>query len=361
MQIALDATPLTIATGGVRRYTSELSQALAAAEPGDTVWLVSDQAFDPPPDPPANLRRGTGPRNALERRWWSFGLQAELSRVRADVFHGADFAVPYLPIRPTVMTIHDLSPWKDRAWHAYAGRIRKRTPMLLRLGLATMVITPSEAVRREVVDRFQLAGDRVVAVPLAASPHFRPMRMPAAEKPFFLYVGTVEPRKNLIRLVEAWREVRKTHSVDLVLAGRRRADGPEIALEPGLAVLGAVADDQLPALYSSALACVYPSTYEGFGLPVLEAMQCGAAVLTSRDPAIRELAGDAALCIDAGDTQAWVDGMRSAVEQPGLLAELRRKALARAADFSWQRTAELTREVYAEAIRRFRKRIVHFG
>jgi glycosyltransferase involved in cell wall biosynthesis len=361
MQIALDATPLTVATGGVRRYTGELALALAAAETADTVWLVSDQAFDLPAPAPGNLRRGTGPRNALERRWWSFGLQAELSRLRADVFHGTDFAVPYLPIRPTVMTIHDLSPWKNRAWHSGADRVRKRTPMLLRLGLATLVITPCEAARREVIDQFELAEDRVVAVPLAASALFRPVQVQAAERPFFLYVGTIEPRKNLVRLAEAWREVRKTHPVDLVLAGRRREDAPEIQPEPGLRMLGAVPDGQLPQLYASALACVYPSLYEGFGLPVLEAMQCGAAVLTSRDPALRELAGGAAVCIDASDTQAWVDALRGAVEQPVLLAGLRRRALARAAEFSWQRTAALTKEVYAEAIRRFRKRTVPFG
>ena len=155
--------------------------------------------------------------------------------------------------------------------------------------------------------------------------------------------------------------MREKHAVDLVLAGRVRADGPTIEPEPGLTLLGAVSDRELPELYASALACVYPSVYEGFGLPVLEAMQCGAAVLTSQDPALMELAGDAALCIDAHDTEAWADAMCRAVEQPYWLADLRRKASGRAAGFSWHRTAALTREVYAEAIRRFRKRAVSFG
>ena len=295
MQIALDATPLTVATGGVRRYTAELSRALAESEPADTIWLLSDQPFERPTPAPDNLRKGGGPRNALERRWWSFGLQAELARLHADVFHGTDFAVPYLPIRPTIMTIHDVSPWKDKRWHAQADRIRKRTPMLLRLGLATMVITPSEAVRREAMDWFDLPAERVVAVPLAASSLFRPVPPRLTERPFFLYVGTLEPRKNLFRLLEAWRQVREKHAVDLVLAGRVRADGPTIEPEPGLTLLGAVSDRELPELYASALACVYPSVYEGFGLPVLEAMQCGAAVLTSQDPALMELAGDLSL------------------------------------------------------------------
>src|SRR5271165_6215502 len=356
MQIALDATPLSVPTGGVRRYTAELALALADVQPGDTIWLTSDQPFQLPAPTPGNLRKSSGPRNALERRWWSFGLQAELSRLRADVFHGTDFAVPYLPIRPSVMTIHDVSPWKDKSWHSRANRIRKRTPTLLRLGLATMTITPSEAVRREVIDWFELSEDRVVAVPLAASALFRPVEPTKADPPFFLYVGTLEPRKNLPLLLAAWRQVRQRHPVDLVLAGRLRSDGPAIEPQPGLTLLGAVPDDQLPALYAGAIACLYPSLYEGFGLPVLEAMQCGAAVLTSRDPALEELAGDAALCIDAKDTEAWVEAMCSAVEQPDSLQELRHKARARAAGFSWQGTAARTREVYAEAIRRFRKR-----
>jgi glycosyltransferase involved in cell wall biosynthesis len=361
MQIALDATPLTVATGGVRRYTTELGHALADAYPEDTVWLTSDQPFELPTRTRHNLRKGGGPRNSVERRWWSFGLQAELSRLRADVFHGTDFAVPYLPIRPTVMTIHDVSPWKDKSWHARADRIRRRTPMLLGLGLATMTITPSEAVRREVLAWFELPPDRVVAIPLAASSLFRPVEPSGAERPFFLYVGTLEPRKNLHRLLDAWRQVRQRHIVDLVLAGRLRSDGPAIEPQPGLTLLGAVPDDQLPGLYASAIACVYPSLYEGFGLPVLEAMQCGAAVLTSQDPALSELAGDAAICIDASDTQAWVEGMCRAIEQPACMEELRRKARVRAAGFSWQCTAARTREVYAEAIRRFRKRAVSFG
>ena len=355
MQIALDATPLSVPTGGVRRYTAELALALADVQPGDTIWLTSDQPFQLPAPTPGNLRKSSGPRNALERRWWSFGLQAELSRLRADVFHGTDFAVPYLPIRPSVMTIHDVSPWKDKSWHSRANRIRKRTPTLLRLGLATMTITPSEAVRREVIDWFELSEDRVVAVPLAASALFRPVEPTKADPPFFLYVGTLEPRKNLPRLLQAWRRVRQRHPVDLVLAGRLRSDGPAIEPQPGLTLLGAVPDDQLPALYAGAIACLYPSFYEGFGLPVLEAMQCGAVVIASSDPSIREVACDGAILLDVRDRAAWLDALRSAIAQPEQMRALRQRAIARSAQFSWTKTAKLTKDVYEQAIHRFRK------
>jgi glycosyltransferase involved in cell wall biosynthesis len=170
---------------------------------------------------------------------------------------------------------------------------------------------------------------------------------PAA--PYFLFVGTLEPRKNLAMLLEAWREVRCHHAVDLVLAGRRRADAPEIRPEPGLRLAGEVADAELPALYSGALAFVYPSFYEGFGLPVLEAMQCGAPVIASR--AVAEAGGDAA--IYAATPRELAEAMALLASRPDLAAAARERSLARAREFSWEQTARLTRQVYEEARARF--------
>ncbi len=337
MRVALDATPLVEPSGGIRRYVTELHRALCECFPADEFHLISDQL-----QPPARW---------IERRWWLVGVQKELARRRVEVFHGTDFSVPYLPLRPSVMTLHDLSPWLNPAWHSQAGRIRRRTPFLLRLGLATMVVTHSEAVRRQAIDRFRLHPSRVVAVPLAAARHLR--RTGPPEGGYFLYVGTLEPRKNLPALVEAWRLVRRRYPVRLILAGRKRADAPEIPPAAGLEVLGKVEEDRLAELYSGALACVYPSLYEGFGLPVLEAMQCGAAVLASKDPAITELAEGAAALIEADDVRAWAEAMTKAITSPEWVAALRRSAAERARAFTWERTARATFEVYKEAQRRF--------
>jgi len=356
MKIALDATPLTVPSGGAKRYTEELSLALATNFPEDEFWLLSDQPFEGPANALPNLKTGRGPRNLMERRWWLWGLQGEILRLGIDVFHGTDFAVPYLPVRPSVMTFHDLSPWLNSAWHAEADRVRNRTPMLLRLGLATMLITHSQAVKKQAVERFHLQADRVVAVPLAAARHFRPVSAPRDDPPYLLYVGTLEPRKNVNLLLEVWREVSKNHAIALVLAGRRREDFPEISSEPGLQLHGLTPEEELPRLYSNALACLYPSYYEGFGLPVLEAMQCGAAVMASNDPAISEVAGDAAILLDPNDQRAWVRTLESLLANPQQLQAMRERALARAAQFSWTKTAKLTREVYEHAAARFRKR-----
>jgi glycosyltransferase involved in cell wall biosynthesis len=353
MRVVIEAATLSLPSGGLARYTSELSLALGRCFPEDEFYLVSDQPFRMPSPAPVNLRCGGGPRNAMERRWWLWGLAREMGRLGADLVHGPDFAVPYLSRRPSVLTLHDLSPWMDRRWHHAAQRVRRRTPVLLELGLATMVITPGEKVRRAAIERFGLRPERVVAVPEAAAHWFRPVETvppaPAPAPPYFLFVGTHEPRKNLDMLLEAWREMRRHYAVDLVLAGRRRPDFPEIHPEPGLRLAGEVADSELPALYSGALGFVYPSLYEGFGLPVLEAMQCGAPVIASH--AVEEAAGDAAIYADT--PRELAGALAELASRPELAAATRQLSLARAREFSWERTARLTRQVYEEARARF--------
>jgi len=276
-----------------------------------------------------------------------------MARLGVNLFHGVDFSVPYLPLRPSVMTVHDLSPWLDPEWQPAASRIRARTPKLLKLGAATMVITPSRAIRTAVIDKFGLAPSRVMAIPLAASEHFGPTHAPAPPRPYLLFVGTLEPRKNIGRIIEAWREVSRTQNADLILAGRVREDFQPPPAEQGLIVKGPIPEQELPSLYTSAAAVVYVSLYEGFGLPVLEAMQCGALVITSLDPAIQEIAHGATISIDATDPRALARAMRAALDSTDEVRDLRKRALERATQYSWKRTAELTRETYDAAVRAF--------
>lgn len=147
------------------------------------------------------------PAGAAERRWWLWGIRQAIRQTGAQLFHGTNFEVPYLGSTPAILTIHDLSPWRERAWqihrhNADADRVRWRTPWLVRLRRARMILTVSEAVRREVIEHFGVSPDRVRAVPLAASSHFR--RLPPtspAPRPFFLFVATLEPRKNVAALI----------------------------------------------------------------------------------------------------------------------------------------------------------------
>ncbi|MCX6592634.1 MAG: glycosyltransferase family 1 protein [Acidobacteria bacterium] len=298
MRVALDGAPLGLVAGGLRRYVEELTTALRAEFPADQ--------FEP-------LTPSGG-------RWWLNGVWKH----PFDVFHGTNFEVPVLPLRPAVVTVHDLAPWR---YPANNPRVRQRTPWLLRLRLARFVITPSEAVRREVIGEFGLPADRVVATPLAAPEWMRPPReAPDVGPPFFLYVGDDIPRKN----VQLIRDAAAALGVEL------------------RETRGRVPDRELPALYAAAAAVLYPSHYEGFGLPVLEAMQCGGAVITSRDPALMETGGEATLAVEP---DGWVEAMRALLEQPERRRTLQKKALDRAQTFSWARTARATYDIYIAALR----------
>ena len=350
MRIAIDSTPLAAGPiGGLARYTSQLATALAHEFPGDEFILVSDHPFEMPCDAP-NLRAGQPPGNLLERRWWTFGLQRELKRQSADVFHGVNFSVPFPASVPAVMTIHDLSPWRtagpsaawvDEAWRVRTARVRKRVPWMIRTGAAHHIITPSEAIRSELIRFFGVDPNRVTAIPLAAAAHFRPQPNAPQARPYFLYAGMFEARKNVDAIIEAWSALRERYDVDLVLAGPQRAESKIVPQRPGLILRGEVSERELAALYSGALALVYPSHYEGFGLPVLEAMQCGAPVIISPDPALMETAGESAIV-----TNNLYHAMEPLIEDPQLRAEMRRRSLARAALFTWQRTARATHAVY---------------
>ncbi|HVW07530.1 MAG TPA: glycosyltransferase family 1 protein [Bryobacteraceae bacterium] len=347
MIAALDATPLTLTSGGLARYVSELSLALARQFPEDTYALLSDQPFDLPFHSPPNLIAGPG---VTDPRWWLRGVRRAMSSAGAQVFHGTNFEVPYLGRIPSILTIHDLSPWRDGSWHGRgADRVRTRTPWLIRLRRARAILTVSEAVRREIIAHFGVPDEMVRAIPLAATPAFYPVPETAAPPaPYFLFVGTLEPRKNLPSLIEAWRETYEETGAELWIVGRRRADFRRIDEEPGMKVLGEVPDSELPALYSSALAFVYPSLYEGFGLPVLEAMQCGCPVITSNDPAIREVSGDAAM--HASSTAEIAQSMRVLAADPARRKELRKQGFARVKHYSWDLTARRTRALYQEVI-----------
>jgi len=313
VRIALDATPLTLTSGGLRRYVEDLALALGREFPGDRYTLLSDQPFDLPENSPPNLA-GLVRR---DRRYWLLGIRRALRELSADVFHGTNFEVPYLGRTPAVLTIHDLSPWRNPEWHSAAGRVQQRTPWLVRLRRAQLILTVSEAMAREIVSHFGIPAERVRAVPLAASGLFRPTTaLTQRKRPYFLFVGTLEPRKGIDTLAEAWRETRGQTGADLILVGRTRTDFVPIPEHEGLSIIGEVCDDDLPDLYSSALAFVYPTRYEGFGLPVLEAMQCGCPVITSHDPAVTEVAGGAALHIGSGRelAEAMVAHCKSRIE-----------------------------------------------
>lgn len=366
MRIVLDASPLTVETGGIRRYTEELATALRQL--GDDVLLLCDR-----PVQNASRMRDAGvsiwdsPPQGWRKRWWSLGMSSASKDWQADVIHGTDFSVPYLHRHPAVLTIHDLSPWLYPQWQSQAQRIRRRTPWLLRLGRADMVITVSQAVRQEIIDYFRVSPEQVAVVPLAADTRFRPDEGVVPEQlrvqfsgelslpRFFLFAGTLEPRKNLDGLLSAWKDAQFGERTLLILAGRLREDMAPPESQPDVLWLPEVRDEELAWLYAHALAVIYPSHYEGFGLPVLEAMQSGAPVIISKAAALRELSAGAAIEVDGGSPASLREALLQLGDNSELRQECRQRGLRRAQEFSWIRTAEATREIYSEARKRFGK------
>jgi len=247
-------------------------------------------------------------------------------------------------------------------------RGRLRLPQMARR--ATMIITDSEPVRNEVCEHLGVAREKVIAIPLAPQPEFRrmPLELTAdarqrwgVEDEFLLYGGTVEPRKNLITLLRAFEEVLRTTSLrpQLVIAGRLGwkendaiMDMEKSVFRDRIKITGYVLDADLRALYSSCRVFIYPSIYEGFGLPPLEAMACGAPVIASAVPSVTS---DAARVIDPKDVQGLARNIVELFTDAKARESLSAAGLKHAAKFSWAQTAMLTREVYQEALRRVSK------
>jgi glycosyltransferase involved in cell wall biosynthesis len=378
MLIGLDAIPLTEPRAGVGHYTFELARALARLAPADEFELIYPSYFPlvdfgvreslPPNLTAARVRVG-----ALGRRWWSAGLPRYAGRRGLRLFHGTNYEAPLWGGAARVLTVHDLSLLLHPETHERrrVRRARRRLPLMARA--ADALIAPTESVRREVCAHLGVAPEKVFAVHEAARACFSPLEFSETEgvrrrlglgAEFLLAVGTIEPRKNLSVLVAAFEEVlraRPSSGLQLVVAGGRGwlseplFESIEKSSARGRIVLaGYLPDDALRALYSSCRAFVYPSLYEGFGLPPLEAMSCGAAVVAGETPAVAEVTGGAARLFNPRDANALTRVLLELLDDEGARRAFSEAGLRRAAHFSWERAARMTLEVYGEALKRRR-------
>jgi alpha-1,3-rhamnosyl/mannosyltransferase len=279
--------------------------------------------------------------------------------------------MPYRVGRPTVLTVHDLIPLLFPRQSTWQARLLFRWALSLALRASHRVIAVSESTARDLQQYFHTPSERVSVIPEAPDPTFYPR--PPAEvaavrrkyglpAPFVLYVGSNKPHKNLPRLIEAWSLLTPHVShftfhasrFTLVIAGVWDPRYPEprlLAERLGLQNvrwLGPVPEADLPALYSAATLFVFPSLYEGFGLPVLEAMACGVPVICSNTSSLPEVAGDAALLVDPTDVRALAAAITDLLEDESRREEMRERGLQQAARFSWERTAAMTLEMYRE-------------
>jgi len=371
LRIAIDAHSVGTGLGGNESYAANLIEALAQIDQTNlyTLYVTRKEAVDRFTNrwPNFSVRR-TVPHTPLVRI--PLVLSAELRRQPVDVLH-VQFTAPPLSPCPVVVSIHDLSfehlpdtfKWKSR--NQLKATVRRSARA------AARVIALSEHARRDIVETYAIAPEVIRAIPLAASDHFRPVtdegelqrvrHTYGIEGEYILSVGAIQPRKNLGRLLAAYDRLRwttpKVNLPTLVLAGKcawlyeeTLRTIKELQLTESVVLTGYVPEKDLPALYSGAICFVYPSYFEGFGLPPLEAMKCGAPVITGDRTSLPEVVGDAGLMVDPFDVDALAAAIKRVISDSTLRAELTGKGIARAKLFDWNETARQTLTVYQEAV-----------
>jgi glycosyltransferase involved in cell wall biosynthesis len=354
---------------GDRTYTRNLVRALARLDCGDELIVYLNAS----PDEATRelLAEGCHTR-VIERprgyRWMLHGLPPAARRDRLDVLH-VQYMLPFDLPCPTVTTIHDVSFRLFPRWFRPRDRWVFRLFLPGSLRRAAMIVAPSECTARDLVACYGVPEAKIAVTPEAPSEEFAAAVGPgevsrvreAYDLPpeFFLFVGNRQPRTNVPRLVRAFCRARAEHGLPqvLVLVGQVGwlAEEAEREIERAsragdVRVLGYVPDGDLPPLFAAAQAFLFPPLYEGFGLPVVEAMAVGTPVLTSSTSALAEVAGDAALLVDPEDEQQIAEGIVRLAGEEALRETLRERGLKRAASFNWRRTAELTREAYQRAV-----------
>jgi len=380
VRIGIDYTAAVRQGAGIGRYCRELVRALARQEDGHEYVLLVAGRLSAPQMAALRAELGDSPHFGLQPLWLSerwlnrlwhrlqIPLPVEAAAGRLDLFHSPDFTLPPVWRARTILTVHDLSflrvpQYAEPNLRAY---LEQAVPRSVRR--ADLVLADSQNTKDDVVELLHVPAERVWVVPAGVEPRFhrvadatelaRVQQAYGLTRPFILSVGTLQPRKNFTGLIEAYHLLRAQHHVphQLVIVGgkgwlyepilRRVA---ELGLQEEVRFLGFAADADLPALYSLADLFAWPSFYEGFGIPVLEAMACGTPVVASNVSSLPEVVGDAGLMVTPGDGEALADALRRLLTDATLRADLIARGHAQAARFTWERAAQLLLQAYQQA------------
>ena len=368
MNIGIDAHMLGHNETGNETYILELVRAFAQQKTGDTFFVYVE-------NPDALPREA---RDAAHMRVVTFKTRSGVTRLvrelpeRAardglDVLHISYNAPLMLPAAcALVVTIHDVSFEEHPEWFPRTLRAFLKWSVPRSARMARAILTDTECARADLMRLYHLPPEKIAVTHYAADARFRPIADAGALQAvrakyntsdhFVLAVGNMQPRKNLARLMQAFAQVKRAYALPhkLVLVGQKLWLAQNVlavaqALGDDVILTGYVPDADLPMLYNAADVFCYPSLYEGFGLPVLEAMACGAAVITSNTSALPEVAGDAAALVNPHSVEELADALYQTLTNAPRRQQLRQKGLARARLFSWERTARQTLQVYARA------------
>ncbi len=370
MKTVLDAHMLGEHEGGNETYVAGLLQGFASTPLCNEVAItpVYNTVYQPEQDAESRLHgmrlkhRGNIQRLGVE-------LPRICRRVGASVVH-VTYNAPFFSPCPSVVTVHDVI--FRRYPHYFSPRVRLllRTLMPWSMHKAAVILTGSEDARHEIVHYYPFVRDKIMVTLDAAGTLVKAVPDPQAvqqhvgQGSFILAVGTVQPRKNIVRLIQAYIRLRDRGetTAKLVIVGRAQWQHSEIhrlaansMYTNDILFPGYLPDATVAALYNGCAVFVYPSLYEGFGLPVLEAMTCGAPVITSKTSSLPEVAGSAAILIDPFSVEEIASAIASVVNNASIREDLRVRGRQQAARFSWERTAEATYEAYKWAVTHSRK------
>jgi len=392
-RVCLDLSPAVHQHAGLGRYAQELLLALAVTDGQNEYVVFYNNPATARVDP--TLERFPKITTPLSYKPWRLSaLLAHFARIPqdhlfpgVDLFHATDHLLPYFRRIKSVFTLHDLIFLFHPETHKPLNRWFLTLMMPRFLRAADAVIAVSECTKRDVIRFYGIPEEKITVIYEGVNPRFRPASPETIAavrarynlpEHFILYVGTIEPRKNLTALLEAFHHLLATRSLrpapcDLLPATCSLLPAPcdlrlvivgkkgwlyegffrrlrELGLEDRVIFTGYVPDEDLPAIYSAADLFVFPSLYEGFGLPVLEAMACGTPVVCSNTSSLPEVAGDAALLVDPADVRALAGAMERALRDEGKWREMRERGLQQAARFSWDEAAAMSLKVYQDVL-----------
>jgi glycosyltransferase involved in cell wall biosynthesis len=361
IRVGLDGRAFHSPAGGIRRYVNGLVRGLLAL--GEPIELVAlGGTADGLPPGVAHIAEPTHPPS--NAGWTLVGLPRAARRGRVDLIHAPAYTAPFWSPVPVVLTIHDVSYARHPEWYPYRRDWLRRAFYRRSAYSASIVLTVSTFSATEIMEAYGIPEARIAVVPLGVDGAFVPARasdlppLPAGvSEPFLLHVGDLHERRNLPVVVEALVAARQQFgalaALSLVLAGVDRGVGDALSemadhagMSDAVVCLGVVSEERLRDLYHRGIALVYPSLYEGFGLPLLEAMASGTPVIASHAASIPEVVGAGGILLDPLDVRGWTEAMVEIVNDHHRRADLRAAGLRRAAQFTWERTARLTLDAY---------------
>ena len=360
MRIGFDITPLTLPLSGVGTYTASLYAQLQLENnvilplshyPGDYRWSANGN--------------GSQKKGQNKTLWMQWSLRRQVNQLHLDVCHFTNSVAPLWLRCPSVLTIHDMTLWLYPSFHPRRRLLTMRPIIPKAARQAKAIIAVSRSAKKDIVRILDVPPEKVKVIYEAPGAEFRPMNgspdLGFAKKifdlpeEFILHVGTLEPRKNLVRLLEAFAELRLNGAMKhhLVFVGKAGwgfnnifATVEELGIEQYVSFLDYVPSRWLAAIYNLADVLIYPSLYEGFGLPLVEAMASGTPVITSPNGALREIAADAAAYVEPEEVSSIIEILNMVLSNKSVRYDLAEKGLARSAGFSWEKTAKETQLLY---------------